>query len=262
MLLKEIVTESVVTTNSALDQLVYNTNKLQALYAGVLLDQVQRMYAAGDHEDMYRTVKNVLGRLKGKWFAENYLSTSTSRENPTTGLKNALLAVAKDPLFKSIARDIHELGSFRLNLSTQVQRETAMSSSKYVDQLAETLPFLLDQLSKLAPQSFREKLKTTAIRLENAVDHFDATFDRIHKEWDESWGPGAESAAERARAERERTNRKEIGGGQANQAEQLVSQVLSTLDKKVAAEIRPIVMRSDNKLATLQQELTKRGIQI
>lgn len=262
MLLKEIVTESVVTTESALNQLIFNTNRLQALYTGTLIDQVQRMYAAGDHEDMYRTVKNVLGRLKGKWFAENYLSTSVSRENPTTGMKNALLAVAKEPTFKSVSADLSTLGSFKLNLSTQVQRETAMSSSKYVDQLAESLPYVLDRLSKLASPNFKEKLKATAVKLENAVDRFEAIFDKLHNEWDREWGPGAESAAERARKEQERANRQAVGGSQSNQAEQLVAQVLGSLDKKVAAEIRPIVMRSDNKLAVLQQELSKRGIRI
>ena len=65
-----------------------------------------------------------------------------------------------------------------------------------------------------------------------------------------------------ARKEQERANRRAVGGSQSNQAEQLVAQVLGSLDKKVAAEIRPIVMRSDNKLAVLQQELSKRGIRI
>jgi hypothetical protein len=50
--------------------------------------------------------------------------------------------------------------------------------------------------------------------------------------------------------------------GQNQSAEGIINDVLGRIDKKHAGEIRNIVARSDNKLMTLQQELSKRGIKL
>lgn len=61
------------------------------------------------------------------------------------------------------------------------------------------------------------------------------------------------------KAERER----DLSGGQRNQAEQLVNQVLQNLpDKKVAAEIRQEIAKAGNKIQALQLALQKHGIKL
>lgn len=47
---------------------------------------------------------------------------------------------------------------------------------------------------------------------------------------------------------------------QAQAAEQLINQVLSSLDRTTAAEIRAAIAKKPNKLAAIQQELVKRGL--
>lgn len=49
-------------------------------------------------------------------------------------------------------------------------------------------------------------------------------------------------------------------GQQNTSVEQIINDVLSRIDRNQAGEIRNILARSDNKLATLQRELASRGI--
>ena len=53
-----------------------------------------------------------------------------------------------------------------------------------------------------------------------------------------------------------------ITGQQASQAEQLVSDILRSLPKNVAGDIRNAIARMPNKLQALQQELQKRNIKL
>jgi len=54
----------------------------------------------------------------------------------------------------------------------------------------------------------------------------------------------------------------QLGGQQAQQAEQIVNAILSDIPKREAGEIRQAIARSSNKLQALQQELTKRNIKL
>lgn len=258
MLLKELM-ESVLTSQSALDQLISNANKMYTLYADVLTDRVKNLYALGEHEDMKRTAKTVIGRAKGKWFADNYLSTSARRERPIDGLKSAISVLTKDPKYN--VEGLSALGSFVILANSEKQAEVASSSGQYVSQL-ENLPTVMNKLAAKAPKDIGARLSTAANRLGNAIDAFYSLWNRLHEQWDRDWGPNRDKRLERQREQAEQSNKQQATGGQYSQVEQLVNQVLGSIDKRVAAEIRPIIARSDNKLAVLQQELTKRGIKI
>lgn len=251
MLLIELM-ESVLNSQSAIDQLIYNANKMYTLYADVLTDRINNLYSKGEHEDMYRTAKNVVGRTKGKWFADNYLSTSARRERPIDGLKNAISILTKDPKYN--VEGLGALGSFVIIANSQKQAEVAGSSGQYVTQL-ETLPTVLYKLADKVPNELSIRLRNTASRLGNAINAFYSLWDRLHKQWDAEWGSGA------SQQEKQKTKKPDTGA-QYSQVEQIVNDVLGSLDRKVAAEIRPIIARSENKLAVLQQELSKRGIRM
>ncbi len=60
----------------------------------------------------------------------------------------------------------------------------------------------------------------------------------------------------------EKKSRDNILGQQSAAAEDLVSQVLNSLDRRVAGEIRNAIARSPNKILALQKELAKRNIKI
>lgn len=257
MLVRELF-ESVVTTSSALSQLVDNANSMYTLYVDTLPDRVNNLYAKGEHEDMYRTAKNVVGRTKGKWFADNYMSTSRHRNRPTTGLKEALLALAKDPMFQSSRGRLHQLGSFTVMLNKEQQMEVGGSGGQYVSQL-EMLPDLMEELSNRAPGQFRDKLTTTARRLRSAIENFYSLWERLQKKWNEDWG----SSSNTREQDTTRRNERQSQGSQMNQAELIVAQVLKDIpDRKVADDIRRVIARSDNKLVALQQELNRRGIKV
>lgn len=261
MLVSELLTESTMTTKSALDQLISNAGKMYLLYADTLTDRIKRLYAEGNHEDMYRTAKNLAGRTKGKWFAENYLSTSTRRDIPTAGLKNSLVALARDPRFSEYRSELLHLGSLQIYASSDQRMEMDASFGQHVNTL-EILPKLLNKLATKSPIEYRERLTTIALRLENSIRNFYELWKKLHDEWDREWGKAADTRANREQKQREKAGEKQAASSQRSQAEDIVQQVLNSLPKNVAGEVRNAIARSDNKLLALQQELHKRGITV
>ncbi len=260
MLLADLF-ESVATTPSALDQLINNANNMYTLYIDILPDRINKLYAEGQHEDVKRTAKTLVGRAKGKWFAENYLSTSSRRDKPISGLKLALLAIAKDPDFSASRGKLQQLGSFTIMGNKEKQAEVAGSSGQYVSEL-ESLPMLMNELAPRAPGEYRDRLKLAAHKLNTSIERFYRLWTKLQADWDRDWGEPDPSQVNRERARTERAGEKQATGSQNVQVEAIINQVLSGLDKRVAAELRPILARSDNKLLTLQRELDKRGIKI
>jgi len=257
MLLREIINlnESTMTTESALSQLISNTNSLAALYNGTLRDQVRNLYAEGLHEDMKRTVTTVVSRTKGRWFAENYASTSTYRNTPTQGLKNPLLSLSKVPIYQNARDLLIELGSLPMNAgnaSFKNREGIEVSYSKNVDALGSLVDLLL-KMSRLDSIN-KTRLEQCAIRLRSAISNFNNERERLHQEWEREWGKNAKPEPKQPKVSNNM-------GQQNQQANQLIDQILSEIpDKKVAHEIRLKVARSDNKMHTLQDEITKRGI--
>lgn len=248
-------------TSNSLDQLLYNVNKMSVLYLDTLPAMIKNLYAEGNHEDMKRTSKTMVGRLKGKWFAENYLSTSSRRVNPTDGMKNALVSLSKDPRYANVQNDLKYFGGLAIYSSAEQRQEKEASFGGHVTDL-ESIPPTLVKMSERAPGEFKDKLKTSASRLKNAVDSFYALWTRLHTQWDNEWGKAAEVNAAKAAKDAKQQATKQATGMQNSQADQIISQVLGSLDKKVAHEIRQAISRSDNKLMALQQELQKRNINI
>lgn len=260
--LKELIrlNESAVNTKSAISQLVYNTNKLSVLYNDTLTDRVQRMYESADHDDMWRTVRKVLGQVKGKWFSENYLSSSRIR---SSGIKDAISVIMQDPAYKSMPDEFKKMGSFVLNMNKQKQKESGGSGSNYVDIMADGLPNALLALAKLVPdKETSDTLKTASTRLKNAVNKFDTYLVTTHNKWDKVWGSGATDKKTKADIEKEEQEDKALKGAQSAQVEDIINHVLKSIDKKNANEIRHILARGGDKLAMLQRELTKRNIKL
>jgi len=248
--------------SSAIDQLINNSNKMSVLYLDTLPAMVKNMYAEGAHEDMWRTVSKVVGQQKGRWFSENFLSTSSRRNTPTAGMKNALLTLAKDKRFASIKDQIKELGGLEIHMDPGIRQVKEASFGKHMTLLEEALPPLLNILASKAPPESQDRLKVAALRLGNAVNGFKSLWNNLHKRWDEEWGKEAESREQREAKQREKTITQQTAGIQNTQADAIINQVLGSLDKKVAHDIRMTLSRSDNKLQTVQQELTKRGIKV
>jgi hypothetical protein len=241
--------------NTALDQLLYNVNKMSVLYLDTLPSMIKNLYAEGNHDDMYRTAKTLVGRFKGRWFAENYLSTSSRRDSPTAGMKNALVALSKDNTFKSNHKDLQHLGSLAIYASGEQREEHKASFGSHVSAL-EGLPKLLDSMIPNAPIDVRQKIKQTALKLRHAIDSFYALWDRLHQQWSKEWGPQSGGVDQKPKPVLNNN------GQQSAQANNMVDQVLNSLDKKTAHEIRLAIARSDNKLIALQQELNRRNIQL
>lgn len=265
MKLSELVeiSESVSTTDSAIDQLIANAGSMSTLYLDRLNYLVKNMYAEGMHEDMYRTVKKLVGQAKGRWFSENYFSTSSRRNTPTQGLKNALLAIAKDPIAKSESAALKELGSFVVLGNTEKQfQKLGTSSGQYMTQLGIELPRVMISLASKIQGPRSESLKTSGVRLRNAISSFEQLFDRLQDEWDREWGAGAEQYAQNTKDKALKQSKQEVMGSQYSQADVIINQVLGSLDKQVANDIRRAIAKSDNKMLSLQQELTKRNIQL
>ncbi len=256
MLLKELM-ESVLNSQSALDQLISNANQMYVLYIDVLPDRINNLYARGEHEDMFKTSKTVVGRAKGTWFAENYFSTSTRRKLPVAGMKQAMATLSKDPKYN--VEGLSALATFEIHGNKEKQAAVASSGSQYVTQL-EMLPHIMLKLATRAPDQLKDRLTISANRLRKAVDSFYDLWGKLQDRWDAEWGDKTSSEADinRTAKKAEKSNT----GSQNSQVEMIVAQVLGSLDKRVAAEIRPIVARSDDKLMTLQLELQKRNIKM
>lgn len=244
--------ENVTTTESALEQLLNNCGKMTVLYSDTLMYMIKNLYAEGNHEDMKRTSKTMVGRYKGKWFAENYLSTSSRRESPISGIKNTLTTLSRDPRFKSAKSLLDHLGGLPVYMSSAQRMEQEASFGKLTGEL-ESLPDLLKQLIPGAPSVFKQRLESISVGLKNAIQKFYSIWDRLHNEWEAEWGD--ETPKKAPKPPKDNTV-----GAQNSQVEQVIGSVLASLDKKVAHDIRTTLNRSDNKLAVLQQELTKRGI--
>ena len=256
MLLNQLF-ENMATT--ALDQLIYNSNRMAVLYLDTLPAMVRNLYAEGYHEDMKRTVSKVVGQQKGKWFAENFLSTSSGRTNPTAGMKNALVSLSKDTRYAPVRGKLKELGGLEINMDINMRNANGISFGKHMNAL-ESLPSLLKALVPNAPIDFQERLKIASVKLENAINSFYSLWSKLHTVWDNEWGAAADVNKEQAETKKVKQSSQQMNGAQLSQADLIINQVLSSLDKKVAHEIRTTIARSDNKLIALQQELTKRHI--
>lgn len=245
---------------SALDQVLNSANKLATLYSDNLTYLVRNLYSEGMHDDMYRTTKTMVGREKGKWFADNYLSTSSRRNTPTVGLKNGLSSLAKNPKFASIKGELSQLADLAIYATAEQRYEKDSSFGQHVTQL-ENLPSLLNKIAPLAGE-YKEKVKTAAVRLKNAINGFYALWEKLHSEWDNAWGDAADVRKEKEQKQKSKKDIQQTTGAQSSQADTIINQVLGDLDKKVAHDIRTAISRSDNKLLALQQELSKRNIKM
>ncbi|MGZ8924456.1 MAG: hypothetical protein ACXW2E_01100 [Nitrososphaeraceae archaeon] len=239
---------------SAVDQLLHNAGKMHILYADTLVDRITRLYGEGNHSDMYRTAKTVVGRTKGKWFGEYYLSTSSRRNSPNMGIKNALVSISKDPTYQNLQPELNRLASLEIYANAEQRMKYEASFGKHTTQL-ESLPIVMQKMVKYAPDIYKNRLSQVALKLDNAINNFYSLWEKLHKEWDEEWG---EAAPPKIKDKKTSNNI----GAQYDQIETIVNQVLSSLPNKIANDIRISISRADNKLTALQNELQKRKINI
>lgn len=110
-------------------------------------------------------------------------------------------------------------------------------------------------LLKIAKALESKQLYHVAITWNNRIKKFAELADQLQKE-------AIEHAKElnRHRFGDEPSGKSNITGQQSNQVEGIINGIFASLPKEVAAELRPIIARSDNKLQTLMRELSNRGI--
>lgn len=249
--------------SSAVQQLIYGANNLAVLYGDTLPYIIKDAYAQGNAENMNKHTKMLVGRAKGKWFASNYLSTSSSRNTPTTGIKNALVSLSKDPKFTPIHTSLKDLGGLAVYASSELRSKNDATFGSHVTTL-EALPKVMKRMADLDAAD-KDSLQSTAVRLENSIDAFYQKWSELHAQWDRHWGAGSEfdtKSTEAKDKKQAKQNSQATTGAQAQQANALVDQLLSSLDPKVAASIRSAIARSDNKLVALDRELKARNISL
>lgn len=243
----------------AFDALKYNVHKLITLYKGTIPnimkeynmevlhvdDQYKKGKQNGDQDDMSRAKHEQkvmffrVGKAKSDWFHNNYLTVSTARKGDPymtrSGLKNALINISKMPSFRNDS-NLANLAHMEVNIDgTDVSHHMKLIELK--------LPDILDKIGEIKKDvDFKSMAKE--------LKHW---FAEYHKNKQIIELPSSKGKEEKP---------KDNTGQQNQQVDQLINHVLSQLDKKVAAELRPIIARSDNKLQTLQKELAKRNIKM
>lgn len=253
MLLKEIVLnrldESV--GIDPLDQLKYNANKLIALYKGTLPDVIKTAEANGSEDYLIGQV----ARAQSEWFNKNYLSatTKTALKNVThSGLKTALYTLSKDPKYKN-ASHLQELASLTVYMAPKDREKHGAKASQHMI-LLESLPTLLKSIASISKRSEFNELAT---ELTNAIHRF---YEKMHTSAAKAKNRELENnkKAEAPKKQKEDLDKKK----QQDDAMQIVNHVLSSLDPKIAHEIRRVLDKRDDKLQALQVELTKRNIKL
>lgn len=255
--------ESAFSHESAILQMVNIANSMSRLYMSVLPDRLQSAYIGDPNkvekvnkftDDPDKVAKLLVGSAKGKWFSDNYLSSKSF--NLDGGLKTAAYTISRDPKFQGIKKQLSRIADFSVNMNKAKQSVDDRSNSNYVNELESLLPQTLRLIAKITP-IFGDQCIQAAVRLENAVSSFNSTWSRYQY----NLGPSNDDL-QKEKERRDRKAEQSKLGRENVEIDGIINHVLSTIDKKIAAEVRPIVARSGDKLQTLQIELSRRGVKL
>ena len=197
-----------------------------------------KMRDAVEESDTPKSINFRLAMLRGGWFSKHYLP-----ERRSAGLKVTLKALSESYLKHSGATKAAI--NLESNMYREVTKQKGIGGNRHFMMLEDLLPEILADLALTAPlHAF--SLNMLSKRLRNEAER---TYAAIEKAFDDA-----------KRAEEEPQAEKSLLGAQNAAVESAINAVLQTLDKKIAHSIRTVLAKSDNKLATLQQELTNLGL--
>jgi hypothetical protein len=165
--------------------------------------------------------------VRGRWFAENYLST-----RKTSGLKNCMIG-SKCSFAKEIA-------DIEVNMIKEIVTAKGISGNKSFQRVEVLLPDMLSELSKSQPVH-KSSLVSLSVRLIKEIDKTQVALDNALLSFDEE--------------PKEKKENDGILGKQNVAVEEIINHALSTLDSKLAHKIRTLLAKSDDKLLILQREI-------
>lgn len=151
----------------------------------------------------------------------------------------------------SLENELYDLVRYAPKYTAKLKQFLLTPDKKNFSTLSASLPAILKQIA----ESLKEKsLYNNANTWENAVDDFGNFISKVTAE--------AASYGETSYDTKSAPATPSLSGQQNANIERIINDVLGRIDRRQAGEIRNILARSTNKLATLQQELTRRGIML
>lgn len=248
-LLEELLTEAV--NHQMAADTIFAASKSLSIAFRQAIENLQEALEWNDPGQMLPSVAPVT-----KWLNANY--HTSKRGTGGYGVQSSLSKLSETKAFRELAAEA--MASVKENADRNAPNR--ISKSKQVMGLAHGMAGILRKLPSThlgdgSNAKMYERVATDLVARSNKYHQLLSQLSKI-KMSDRGIDPKADEKA--AAVTREKKEQKQSRGSQAQQAEQLVSQVLSTLPKDQAAQIRPIVMKADNKLLALQDEMKKRGL--
>lgn len=223
MRLYEILTEDTSTEASHRNINDVLTVELPALYRE-LTSFAERYHA--NHGSLGKGFQFVAGGPKSRWYQEVFIKK----------MRPALYNLAKS-LPRNVSGDLVEM------LDTSI-------GGKSFGAIEEKM---LSSLERIASDTKNKALASAVQAAKNAQSKYQSTLSKLETMGDE------DQEDEYAAPKEKKPN---VVSGQNVSAEAIINSVLSKIPKQHSGEIRNILAKSSNKLATLQQELNKRGIRV
>ena len=230
MRLRELITESA-ELDSTLKRISHDTgSQIAQLYKE--LEHTARSYVnknmGDDPTTIFKKLKFILGQPKGKYMQGVYV------------LK--------------LEKDLYHLCEYAPHATSRLKallREfwSDPEFKKSFNNLESLLPEILLEIGQ---QLKANQLIYNAKEWISSRERLYNLLDKLNKQANEAFDTDIPQTAPKSKST----------GGQYNQVETIVNDVLKSLNPKVANEIRSAIARSDNKLAALQAELQKRNIQV
>lgn len=191
-----------------------------------------------------------------KWMNDNYQS---SRRGPGGyGMHTALTKMSHLKQFRGLtdsALDIVKDNAFKDKKASKTKQAISLAAalSKIVKKIGQT---------GYGDDGDLAHYNRTSQELAEIASQFERKFKQLKsiKMKDRGVDPRDARRGQAKKAKMDGNAPPDVRGQQAQQAEQIINQVLRDLPKDVASDIRSIVMRSDNKLQALQQEMKVRGL--
>ena len=224
MKIREIITESV-SVDSAIKNIVATSDSIAKVYGDLKTMAEKWVYNNGQLKGFHRNAAGV-----GKRWYDTFYWGKMENDLRTLLEKNPRGA-AKLQDFFNIERDERGHVSF-----------TAIGKS---------LPKVLYQVGERTGNRDLQRFGRNWYHRQADYEEFLSTVEKRINDEEEDDVPAAASAP-----------RDNVVGRQNAAAEDIVNQILRSIDKKSAGEIRNIIAREPNKLQALQKELVKRNIKI
>ena len=185
-----------------------------------------------------------------KWFRDNY---RTNRKDGGYGVESALTQLKDTKAFKPLVAR-----AFSMIDDNAIRGNQKVSKNKQLIGLGLAMADMIEKLpsTHLGNKADSRGYQITSKELRRELQTFQSNVSRLARIKMRDRGIDKSAADEQKVAKQKKNAR----GDQAQQAEQLVNSVLASLPKDVAGEIRQLVQRSGNPLATLQSELSARGL--